>query len=269
MDGGILRQVRFLLDGGKPPQSFVKQPRRVDVFIGGQIGREFRDPFAQLPQRSHAIAPAVVIEGDGEVDDRLQEVLAVARLFEPDILQHIVTFKEPSRVEVRDALFESGLHYSVCTFMVARRATRPPGIRVLDSEIAVWNWFRRKPTEEPLTGARPGARMKSYSAMSGYVYQYVFIGQRAARRERRGGMEYAFAVCHDRKTHHQVWVFVADESVAAWSADNGRELTNSERYGVAKMALRNAFDERTPANILEPIAPGPEDVRAILEELDV
>ena len=34
-----------------------------------------------------------------------------------------------------------------------------------------------------------------------------------------------------------------------------RELTNSERYGVAKMALRNAFDQRVPGQIHDPSHP--------------
>ena len=100
--------------------------------------------------------------------------------------------------------------------------------------------------------------MKSYSAMSGYVYQYVFVGQRPATRDRNPGVEYAFSVSYDRKTHHRIWVFVSDHAVAGWTEDNGRTLTNSERYGAAKMALRNAFDQRVPAEIHEPIAPGPE-----------
>lgn len=105
--------------------------------------------------------------------------------------------------------------------------------------------------------------------MSGYVYQYVFVGQRPATHDCRAGVEYAFSVSYDRKTQHRLWVFVADDAVAAWTVENGRELTNSERYGVAKMALRNAFDERTPSRIHEPIAPRPEEVSAILTELDV
>ncbi len=135
----------------------------------------------------------------------------------------------------------------------------------------MWRWFKtgKNADEAPLTGAPAQARMKSYSAMSGYVYQYVFVGQRPATRDRRPGMEYAFTVSYDRKTQHRIWVFVSDDAIAGWMADQQRTLSNSERYGVAKMALRNAFDQRVPGEIHDPIAPDAEEVRTILEELGV
>ena len=137
--------------------------------------------------------------------------------------------------------------------------------------LAVPRWFRfgKKRIEAPLAGAPPKPRLKTYSAQSGYVYQYVFAGQRPATKQRRTGVEYAFDVCYDRKTNHRVWVLVTDEALDPWMLDNDRSLTNSERYGVAKIALRNAFDDRAPERIEEPIAPGPDEVRAILEELGV
>jgi hypothetical protein len=137
--------------------------------------------------------------------------------------------------------------------------------------VAVLRWFQfgKKSEEAPLTGAPTKARMKTYSALSGYVYQYVFVGQRAAARSRAQGMEYAFDVCYDRKTHHRIWVFVADIALAGWASANNRTLTNSERYGVAKIALRNAFDERPPDRIHELIAPEAEEVGTILDELGV
>lgn len=136
--------------------------------------------------------------------------------------------------------------------------------------LAVLRWFRlgKKPAEAPLTGAPRKARLKTYSAESGYVYQYVFVGQRPVT-SRRAGVEYAFEVCWDRKTNHRVWVLISDDALAPWVRDNGRTLTNSERYAVAKLALRNAFDTRSPERIGEPIAPGPDEARAILEELGV
>jgi hypothetical protein len=132
-----------------------------------------------------------------------------------------------------------------------------------------WFQFGKKPEETPLTGAPSKARFKTYSAQSGYVYQYVFAGQRTTGLNRHPGTEYAFDVCYDRKTYHRIWVFVADEALIAWTGTNNRSLTNSERYAVAKIALRNAFDERTPERIHESIAPGAEEVVTILEELGV
>ncbi len=137
--------------------------------------------------------------------------------------------------------------------------------------VAVLRWFKakRKPAETPLTGAPAHVRMKSYSAASGYVYQYVFAGQRPGTYAGRDGFEYAFDVTYDRRTTHRLWVFIADAATEPWETSNGRQLTNSERYGVSKIALRNAFDERDPVHIHEQIAPGPDEVCRILEELDV
>ena len=142
---------------------------------------------------------------------------------------------------------------------------------LLESGVAVWRWFKagKNAEEAPLTGAPAQARMKSYSAMSGYVYQYVFATRRSSDLDRRPGVEYAFMVSYDRKTQHRIWVFVSDDAIAGWIADQGRSLTNSERYGVAKMALRNAFDQRVPGQIHNPIAPDADEVRTILDELGV
>jgi hypothetical protein len=136
--------------------------------------------------------------------------------------------------------------------------------------VAVLKWFKRNdPSEAPLTGAPASPRMKSYSAASGYVYQYAFRGQRPARHGRDIGVEFAFDVTSDRKTMRRLWVFIADAAIVPWMEANSRELSGSERYGVAKLALRNAFDERDPVQILERIAPTSAEVNAILEELDV
>lgn len=128
-----------------------------------------------------------------------------------------------------------------------------------------WFWSRTKDREPPLTGAPHTARWKTYSAMSGYAYQYVFAGQRPAG----PGTEYAFDVSSDRKTRRRIWVFVADSALTAWMGANDRVLTNSERYGIAKIALRNAMDQRTPPELDGRIAPDAFEVKQILSELDV
>ena len=131
--------------------------------------------------------------------------------------------------------------------------------------VAVPLWFKKRKAEQPLTGAPSLPRLKTYSANSGYVYQYVFVGQRPAD----GGVEYFFDVSHDRKTWRRIPVFTGDAALAPWIRDHARELTNSERYAVAKIALRNAFDDRAPAHMVDRIAPGPDEVNAILDELGV
>jgi hypothetical protein len=137
--------------------------------------------------------------------------------------------------------------------------------------LAVLSWlkFGRKAEPPPLSGVPAKPRLKTYSSQTGYVYQYVFSGQRPASRGRDAGVEYAFDVSYDRKTYHRLWVFVGDASIAGWTRANRRGLTNSERYGVAKIALRNAFDNRAPECIHEPIEPADDEVQSILDELGV
>ena len=111
--------------------------------------------------------------------------------------------------------------------------------------------------------------MKTYSADSGYVYQYYFAGQRAATREGKPGVQYVFQVSADRKTEASVSVFVEDSFVEDWVVRTGRELRGPHRYAIAKIALRNAFDERPPGQAFAEIWPGAVEVATILEELDV
>lgn len=87
-------------------------------------------------------------------------------------------------------------------------------------------------------------RIKSYSAESGYVYQYHFEEVRAGgTRGGRAGSEYVFIVSRDRKHSFAVPVFLRREALEAWAAGHGRELTGSEQYAAVKMRLFRAFDE--------------------------
>ena len=91
--------------------------------------------------------------------------------------------------------------------------------------------------------------MKSYSAQSGYVYQYSYEGYRAS--EAHGGCaEFVFTTSADRTTWKDLSIFVQEASVRGWQERHGRELSSTERYAIAKMALFAAFDERTsPAEL--------------------
>ena len=127
-------------------------------------------------------------------------------------------------------------------------------------------WLRRlrRREELPLTGAPAVRRIKTYSAASGYVYQYFYEGRRPAGR----GMEYVFQVSADRRAYSSVAVTLDDEVLAAWQVAEARELSSSERYGVAKMALFQAFDERPePARMREPIPVGLDDLARIADQL--
>jgi hypothetical protein len=88
-------------------------------------------------------------------------------------------------------------------------------------------------------------RMKTYTGGQGYVYQYYFVGKRAAREDQGDGpaTEYIFDVTSDRKITFAVSVFLPQRALRQWSAVHGRDLTDAEQYGAVKMRLFKAFDE--------------------------
>jgi hypothetical protein len=92
---------------------------------------------------------------------------------------------------------------------------------------------------------RPEAarRVKSYSAATGYVYQYYFYEVEKMRRGLSAGTEYTYMVSLDRKKVFAVKIFVVKDALEKWSARTGQELTGTEEYAVAKMRLFQAFDE--------------------------
>jgi hypothetical protein len=88
-------------------------------------------------------------------------------------------------------------------------------------------------------------RMKTYTGGQGYVYQYYFVGKRAAKTNPSEGTatEYVFDVTSDRKTTFAVSVFLTEAATKEWAASHGRSLTDAEQYGAVKMRLFQAFDE--------------------------
>ena len=128
------------------------------------------------------------------------------------------------------------------------------------------NFFRKKAA--PLTGAPGVRRLKTYSAQSGYVYQYFYEGQRPYGSGGESGIEYVFTVSADRKTFHPVSVLVGEGEVRAWEQGHGRTLASTERYAVSKMALFQAFDERaTPLEMKQDVRVRGADMEAIIETL--
>jgi hypothetical protein len=86
-------------------------------------------------------------------------------------------------------------------------------------------------------------RVKSYSAATGYVYQYYFYEVEKARRGATSGTEYVYMVSADRKHVFPVKVFVVKDALEMWSSRTGQQLTGTEEYALAKMRLIQAFDE--------------------------
>ncbi len=129
-------------------------------------------------------------------------------------------------------------------------------------------FLRRKP--EPLTGAPAVPRLKTYSAESGYAYQYLFRGRRETRRREGRGTEYVFDVLSGSRAYMPVAVFLPERAAASWEARRGRALVQAERYAIAKMALFGAFDEREqPAELSRGVTITSAAVDAILETLGI
>ena len=112
--------------------------------------------------------------------------------------------------------------------------------------------------------------MKTYSAQSGYVYQYFYEGQRRTGSGEGAETEFVFSISADRKNWSQAAVVVGDAALRAWEESNDRQLSATERYAIAKVALFQAFDERaTPAEMSGEIRVRAADVDGIVESLDL
>jgi hypothetical protein len=105
-------------------------------------------------------------------------------------------------------------------------------------------------------------RVKSYSASNGYVYQYCFYEVNRITHEGGPAGEFVYAISADRKTTFPLRIVVMQAALETWAHTNGRALTSSEEYAVAKMRLFQAFDEgEVPAT-----APGAEELRLLVDE---
>lgn len=131
----------------------------------------------------------------------------------------------------------------------------------------MFGWLKhRRAAEIPLTGAPSIRRLKSYQANSGYVYQYVYLGQRRKGRE----VEFVFDSSADRKTWFCVSITVPDNSVRGWEEEHSRTLTGTERYAIAKLALMARFDEvEAPGILRDPVTVSEAAAREILVTLDI
>jgi hypothetical protein len=80
-------------------------------------------------------------------------------------------------------------------------------------------------TDHPM----PVRRMKTYTGGQGYVYQYYFVGKRAAfpSSPEAPATEYIFDVTSDRKTAFAVSVFLGEGALGQWASSHGRALTEA------------------------------------------
>jgi hypothetical protein len=128
------------------------------------------------------------------------------------------------------------------------------------------SFFKKKP--KPLTGAPTVRRLKLYSAQSGYVYEYYYEGHRDFRSGSDNGTEFVFSLSADRKTWHPTSVMLSEDAIHAWETSHGRQLSSTERYAIAKVALFQAFDERSePALMQGEVRVRNADIDGIVETL--
>src|SRR5258708_35875735 len=109
---------------------------------------------------------------------------------------------------------------------------------------------------------RPDAvrRVKSYSAADGYVYQYYFFEGNRAQRHGSPGGEFTYVISVDRRSAFPFKIFVLQSALDAWANQNGRPLTSSEGYAVAKIRPVQAFDDGAVQAHLDEQAGGTVDV---------
>ncbi len=96
-----------------------------------------------------------------------------------------------------------------------------------------------------MTPNPPVRRLKTYTGSQGYVYQYYFVGKRAALADdpEAPATEFVFDVTSDRKLTYAVSVFLPDKTRETWSQAHGRALNDAEQYAAVKLRLFRAFDE--------------------------
>jgi hypothetical protein len=119
---------------------------------------------------------------------------------------------------------------------------------------------------------RPEAvrRVKSYSAATGYVYQYYFYEVQKARRGATAGAEYVYMVSVDRKKVFPLRIFVQRDGIEKWGRAAGRELTGTEEYAVAKMRLFEALDEVEGIESRQPeLVVDESNIESLLARLDI
>ena len=118
----------------------------------------------------------------------------------------------------------------------------------------MWNWRKRreKDSPPPLEGAPKHLRTKTYSAETGYVYQYVFRGRR--KQPSGTSLDFIFDVSRDRKQTFSITVQLSEANMTECEQRIGRRFLDAERYAVTKMALFSAFDTINDLSLLaEPL----------------
>jgi hypothetical protein len=115
-------------------------------------------------------------------------------------------------------------------------------------------------------------RLKTYTAETGSVYQYYFVGKRRALAQdpEAPAIEFIFDVNAGQQPIFAISIFLRDESVEHWQQIHGRALVDTELYAAAKMMLFRAFDE--VENLMQQgrrCGVGAQELENLLAQLDV
>jgi len=138
------------------------------------------------------------------------------------------------------------------------------------SHLSILDFPFRALNNSPVPRPEAAHRVKSYSAATGYVYQYYFYEVEKARRGDSSGTEYAYMVSVDRQRMFPLKVFVEKDALERWSARTGQQLTGTEEYAVAKMRLFQAFDEMEGLDAKAPeLAVDDSNLDGLLSQLDL
>ena len=125
-------------------------------------------------------------------------------------------------------------------------------------------WHRLFPRRTNPGGAPRTGRQKTYSAESGYVYQYVLSAFRQYRRGDEELYEYTFQVSAGRGEASAVTVVLRSSVLREWIRQHDREFSASERYGIAKITLKRQLDAAESPPALPPsVAPDVSEVADI------
>ena len=123
--------------------------------------------------------------------------------------------------------------------------------------------------QEPLTQGPYSGRPRSWTADSGYVYEYAFAGFRRVREHSEAVVEYQFRVTFGKPESVTIAVFLPEQRLPEWTG-TGRELSASERYAMAKLCLKAEFDRaESPAQLRQALYPGEDEIVEIARTLDL
>ncbi len=126
------------------------------------------------------------------------------------------------------------------------------------------------PNNRVMPRPKVARRIKSYSAATGYVYQYYFYEAEKRRRGFSLGTEYVYMVSVDRQKVFPLKIFVRHDAMEKWAKRNGREVTGTEEYAVAKLRLFQALDEEENLPSAPPdLLVDDSNLEALLKQLDL